>query len=149
MRPHTYRIGGVDVPLRQFWIARYPITVAQFSVFAAGGYQEAARHWWPLRGRSQRRGNLWSWMAQHWRWSAHSQPVIGVDWYEMVACCTWLTAELRDPLPDGYAIRLPTEAEWEGDAPLSSPLRQILNQECDRHEAFTSRHGLIRLPGPG
>lgn len=30
-----------------------------------------------------------------------------------MAYCAWLTERLKDKLPAGYMIRLPTEAEWE------------------------------------
>ena len=59
----TYRIGGwedaepsIDHKLPFFWIARLPITVAQFARFVAEGYGED--HFWTPRGlqwRGQRR----------------------------------------------------------------------------------------------
>ncbi len=54
-----------------------------------------------------------------------SQPVVGVNWFEAGAYCAWLDERLRrdeaivlpgnpaDGFPDGYEVRLPTEAEWE------------------------------------
>ncbi|MFP4437893.1 MAG: SUMF1/EgtB/PvdO family nonheme iron enzyme [Chloroflexaceae bacterium] len=121
VRPGSYRIGGwedgetsADIVLPGFWIARYPITVAQYAAFiAAGGYNEQ-RYWTP---------EGWKWQQKHNRtqprfWSdAHynspNQALVGVTWYECMAFCAWLTAHLADT---GYAVRLPTEAEWEAAA---------------------------------
>lgn len=143
VRPATYPIGGWDkggasarIPLKEFWVAKFPITNAQFAPFVRVGYGRAARRWWTPNG--------WEWKEtpkqtlHPWRWgeenfSAPDQPVISVSWYEATAFCTWLGEQLR--LPPGYALRLPTEAEWEaavafdarwhrhaypwGDAPLT------------------------------
>lgn len=117
-----YRIGGwVDgqeaahIALGGFWIGRLPITVAQFSRFAPEGYSAVAKRWWSSEG--------WAWRVasrctepQHWeepQYTGLSQPVVGVSWYEAAAYCSWLTECLRDVLPLGLVIRLPTEAEWE------------------------------------
>ena len=44
-----------------------------------------------------------------------TQPATQIAWDEMLAYCQKLTRSLRNEidLPPGYAIRLPTEAEWE------------------------------------
>ena len=36
-----------------------------------------------------------------------TQPVVGVNWFDAVAYCDWLSAQ------SGVRFRLPTEAEWE------------------------------------
>jgi formylglycine-generating enzyme required for sulfatase activity len=123
VRPDTYQIGrweknraGADITLPAFWIARFPITVAQYAPFVAAGYGPDAERWWTKEG--------WQWKGRRtrpYRWNeapydGPNQPVIGVTWYEAAAFCAWLTERLQDVLPDGYVIRLPTEAEWEAAA---------------------------------
>ncbi|MCS6941060.1 MAG: SUMF1/EgtB/PvdO family nonheme iron enzyme, partial [Roseiflexus sp.] len=138
-----YRIGGwergeksADLDLRPFWIARYPITIAQYRAFIEeGGY--ARDEYWTPRGRAWR--DEWK-RTQPWRWddpqyTGANQPVVGIMWYEATSFCAWLqeqvqpvgaqrAAPVRDApghaapsnhalLPEGYTIRLPTEAEWE------------------------------------
>ena len=130
VRPGTYQIGGweqdkdrADITLPAFWIARFPITVAQYAPFVAAGYGKDAERWWTKEG--------WQWKqerkrTQPWRWDeppydGPNQPVIGVTWYEARAFCAWLTEQMQDALPNGYVIRLPTEAEWEVAAAYDAP----------------------------
>ena len=122
----SYRIGGweegeasVEHALPPFWIARLPLTVAQFARFVAEGYGED-RFWTPhgLAWRDER--------SEPYRWgnprfSEPNQPVVNVTWYEATACCHWLTSELETALPVGHTMRLPTEAEWEAAAAFGGP----------------------------
>jgi formylglycine-generating enzyme required for sulfatase activity len=110
-----------QVELSPFAIARYPTTVAMYQCFIeAGGYQDEC--WWPEAKVAEvwrADGTVkdrWSggprMQPVYWddaRLNGPNQPVVGVTWYEAVAYCRWLTAALDD----GYAYRLPTEAEWE------------------------------------
>jgi formylglycine-generating enzyme required for sulfatase activity len=130
----TYPIGGweadqpsANVRLQPFWIARVPITVAQFAPFVTEGYAPAARRWWTSNG--------WQWKldrkrTQPSRWHAppfNRQPdqvVTGVTWYEAAACANWLLGQLAGALPRGYVIRLPTEAEWEAAAAFAADGRR-------------------------
>ncbi len=64
-----------------------------------------------------RQGDL-SWLlkqAAAARDSARDLPIAKVSWLEATNFCHQLTQSLRqaDQLPEGYLIRLPTEAEWE------------------------------------
>ncbi len=106
-----------------FYIAKYPITNAQFSKFVeAGGYNNP--QWWTEAG--------WEAHNQDIRWDAASgsyrasgipwteprdwqnpqfngadQPVINLSWYETVAFCQWLS-EIS-----GEKIMLPTHQQWQ------------------------------------
>jgi formylglycine-generating enzyme required for sulfatase activity len=93
-----------EVCLPAYYVARYPVTVAQFRAFVEeSGYEPGETH--SLRGVS-------------------NHPVVRVTWYEALKYCDWLTERLRawDETPEllatllreeGWAIILPSEAEWE------------------------------------
>ncbi len=84
----------VDLPY-DFWLAHYPVTVAQYRAFV-----EASGR--PPRDENRLRG-----LPNH--------PVVDVTWHDAQAFCTWLTGDWqkRGWLSDGWAVRLPSEAEWE------------------------------------
>ncbi len=94
--------------LPDFWIAKTPVTNAQFRPFVEGdGYRN--RTYWTAAG--------WQWREQekivrpnYWyneEWNRADYPVAGINWFEAVAYCRWLTAQT------GHEFRLPSEAEWE------------------------------------
>jgi len=87
-----------------YYIAHYPVTVAQFRAFVdASGYIPEAEN--SLHGRL-------------------NHPVVDITWYEAIKYCQWLTERLREwegtPEPlasllqqEGWQMSLPSEAEWE------------------------------------
>ncbi len=122
-REFHYHDGKCNVPhpgLPTFWMAKYPITYAQFQAFvdAPDGY----------RNRDWRKGlaDLFGKDGTRWQqsWPFVNRPRENVSWPEAVAFCRWLTAQARshpDLLPDqtlaarlgqGWSIRLPTEQDW-------------------------------------
>ena len=94
--------------LPDYWIGKTPVTNAQFRPFVQGdGYTNQT--YWTAVG--------WQWREQekivtpyYWneaKWNGDSYPVVGVSWFEAVAYCRWLSAQV------GVEFRLPSEAEWE------------------------------------
>jgi formylglycine-generating enzyme required for sulfatase activity len=112
-----------QVKLPDYFIARYPVTNAQFAEFVeAGGYKEA-RYW-----REAQQAEIWREGIVYIDWSKKERdrpddpgepfnlsnhPVVGVTWYEALAFTRWLTKRWQDRLPSGWEVRLPTEAQWE------------------------------------
>jgi formylglycine-generating enzyme required for sulfatase activity len=101
-----------------FWIARYPVTYAQYRAFleAPDGFRN--RHWWD--GLAAPKGHADAPGKQRFQYWNH--PAENVSWYDAIAFCRWLTARARehpDLLPDGlrgrdgWRITLPTEWQWE------------------------------------
>jgi len=118
MRLNTY-LGG------DYWIGRFPVANAQFAAFVSeGGYAER-RYWqeaesagvWrngSMGGHSDDRGRTGpvDWGSPY---DLRNHPVVGLTWYEALAFCRWLTEHWRAKglLPLGWAVQLPSEAEWE------------------------------------
>ncbi len=117
-----------------YYIARYPVTNAQFQAFVeAGGCREpdywteaeAAGVWSPqgVKGRRDeepRRGTA----DEGEPWNLPNHPVVNVTWYEALAYGRWLTERLREwpgtpgPLAallreQDWAATLPSETQWE------------------------------------
>jgi formylglycine-generating enzyme required for sulfatase activity len=81
----------VDLP--DFWMARYPVTVAQWREYVAASGQQP--------------GDADSLL------DAGNTPAMWITWHEALAFCRWLTARWVSHLPQGWQVALPSEAEWE------------------------------------
>ncbi|MCP4540044.1 MAG: formylglycine-generating enzyme family protein [Chloroflexi bacterium] len=79
------------IHLDEYWIAKYPVTNAQYAVFVSATGHRAPKHW---------DGGLPPDTAEN-------HPVVNVNWHDARAYCQWLT-EIT-----GKHYLLPTEAQWE------------------------------------
>jgi len=95
----------------EYWIARYPVTNAQYRAFV-----EATSHRPPTH-----------WQGTHYGAGLGNHPAVNVTWEDATAYCAWLTGRLRHVLsytwragtaqpaagiPSNWQVRLPTGAEW-------------------------------------
>ena len=103
------------VRLSEYWIAKYPVTVAQFAAFVkATEYKTTA----------EKEGTGWAFTGKEWQevkgasWhhprgaksdiqNKADHPVTQISWHDAVAFCQWAGQV------SGHSLRLPTEAEWE------------------------------------
>jgi formylglycine-generating enzyme required for sulfatase activity len=102
-RPET-PAGEYDLDYA-YWMAKYPVTVAQFRQFV-----EDSKHK-PVSG------NRWQ--------GKDNDPVVYVTWHDAMAFCQWLTE--RWSLP-GWRVTLPDEPEWEKAARggLQVPMEPVI-----------------------
>ena len=77
--------------LPEYWIAKTPVTNAQYAAFVQATGHGAPEHW--------QKGEIPQGKDVH--------PVVYVTWHDALAYCTWL-AEVT-----GKPYTLPSEAEWE------------------------------------
>ena len=102
---------GGEFEVSPFYMAKYPITNAQFQAFveAEDGYGLA--RWWSYSSDAR------EWYARNPTPQAAAfggaayHPRVNVTWYEAVAFCHWLNERAQPTAP--LQIRLPTEQEWQ------------------------------------
>ncbi|MCP4165895.1 MAG: SUMF1/EgtB/PvdO family nonheme iron enzyme, partial [Chloroflexi bacterium] len=116
---HELSLGG-------YYIARFPVTVEQFRIFAVGsGYKPKDTD--SLKG-----------IPNH--------PAVYVTWHDARAYCDWLTQQLREakhtPLilaslirEQDWSIKLPSEAQWEKAARGSDGLIYPWGNTVDANRA--------------
>jgi len=102
-----------DVPA--FAISKYPVTNGQFARFVeAEGYGQ--KQWWTEEGWKLRQAQRWT-LPEFWDnplWNQPDSPVVGISWYEALAFCEWLSAQIAgDAAQHPYRITLPTEQQWQ------------------------------------
>ena len=118
---------GLSIFVDRFYMAKYPVTNAQFRIFIEqGGYKN--RDFWTSTGWQYRLKQSWK-QPRYWhdeRFNGDTQPVVGVSWFEAIAFAKWLEGLLhQDPSMLHRRVMLPTEAQWQravqGDDFLAYP----------------------------
>ncbi|MEI2609486.1 MAG: SUMF1/EgtB/PvdO family nonheme iron enzyme [Candidatus Promineifilaceae bacterium] len=107
-----------------YYLGRYPVTVAQWQAYIQASGHE------PIDDSS---------LAD-----PPNRPVRYVTWHEARGFCAWLTQQWQKAgwLPDGWQVRLPSEAEWEkaarGGVKLpETRLSPVLAADLVHRRAFT------------
>ncbi len=118
------------VTLPDFYMARYPVTNAQYRHFIEADGYNIQKYWTPegwawrngqdfdlsgiknddlrriwqnnIKARPKNKRHRPSWWNDP-QWGASSRPVVGVCWYETLAYCRWLDEQLRDLQPDLFS----------------------------------------------
>jgi formylglycine-generating enzyme required for sulfatase activity len=104
--------GGL-FQVRDFAIAKYPITNSQYDKFLENPNGFPNHQWWN-----------YSQEAQQWRkdrsrpkpsaFKGSSLPRTRVSWFDAMAYCRWLSSELENQVANQSGqVRLPTEQEWQ------------------------------------
>ena len=149
-------MGTHTIP--DFYIAKYPITNAQFQIFidGEGGYQNVK--WWDFSefAREWHKENP---EPQETTFHGDKLPRTDVTWYESVAFCRWLSTRV------GYEVTLPTEQQWQraaiGDTGWAYPWGNDFDaSKCnsweggiqqttavDRYPLGTSPYGVLDMSG--
>ncbi len=94
----------VDVPA--FYMAKYPVTNAQFRLFIQDGGYNNDRFWTPA-GIAWRNNHTQPYYWDDSKWNGDEYPVVGVSWYEGVAFCNWVSQK------SGQQIMLPSDVMWQ------------------------------------
>ncbi|MBZ0299712.1 MAG: SUMF1/EgtB/PvdO family nonheme iron enzyme, partial [Anaerolineae bacterium] len=139
-KPETFKV-------ERFWMAKYPITNAQFWLFESAKDGYADPKWWDYSATAQRwrRENP---KPEETAFKGDMLPRTKVSWYEAVAFCRWLTNLVS---PKGgltsWEIRLPTEQEWQRAAQGDDGLKYPWGNTFDKSYTNTSESG-FKSPTP-
>lgn len=128
--------------LAAFYMAKYPITNAQYQAFvdAPDGYRN--EEWWQYSepAKQWRKKNA---KPQDTAFPGNDLPRTNVTWYESVAFCRWLTACLswgKVPLQ----IALPTEQQWQRAAQGDDGRMYPWGNNYDKNRCNTKDVGLSK-----
>lgn len=118
----------IEIPKKNYEIAKYPTTNAQFRKFIKDdGYNQ--QKWWTQQGWEYRERGSWT-QPHYWedsKFNGDTQPVVGVSWFEALAFCMWLSDRIDEK------IMLPTEQQWkfaaQGDDKYNYPWGNDWNRD--------------------
>ncbi len=134
--------GSQDVD--PFYIAKYPVTYRQYRTFLAAEDGYSNKQWWRKLKREEAPSEQYRPIDNH--------PAENVSWCDALAFCHWLSEKL------GYAVRLPTEYQWQQAATVGTPANvypwgmewdERLANTDESHLGRTTAVGMYPLGGPG
>ncbi|MCY4062453.1 MAG: SUMF1/EgtB/PvdO family nonheme iron enzyme [Chloroflexi bacterium] len=127
--------GEVTEQVDNFVMSKFPVTNAQFAIFADAedGYRNP--RWWDFSPHAQRWFKLRKGVAKS-RFSGDARPRENVNWYEAVAFSNWLGNLL------GMKITLPTIAQWQRAAKGDDDRYFPWGDEYDEEHCNTLETGL-------
>lgn len=122
--PGEFKMGSPPAEQhRRSWEKLHGVTLTEG--FWLGKYEVSQRDWVGLgmRNKSYVNGPL--------------NPVSRVSWNEAMSFCLRLDSHVREKmdLPDGYAFRLPTEAEWEYACRAGTSTASAFGDSMDSRQA--------------
>ncbi|NDD65503.1 MAG: hypothetical protein EBZ36_16240, partial [Acidobacteria bacterium] len=107
-----YAAKPEEVELPTFFIARYPITMAQFQTFLDDAQGASDPRWFEGLAADEDDRQF---QPQNFKYLNHPRET--VNWYQAIAFCRWLSWRLGGEHDlkkiARWAVRLPTEYEWE------------------------------------
>jgi formylglycine-generating enzyme required for sulfatase activity len=123
----------------EYWMARFPITNELYNdyVLTNGIVHPASVKKLIIRSKSSNETKTivdWSNIKNH--------PVVSISWNHTLTYCQWLNNLLKDELPSGLVLRLPTEAEWEKAARGTDGRLYPWGEEFDQYRCNTKESGL-------
>ena len=104
---------AVDIPY-DYWMTHFLVTVAEYSE----GYKN--------KGMQKQRDH----------------PAVGVSWKDAMEYCQWRDRLTKGKLPEGYCLRLPTEAEWEKAARGADGREWPWGNEFDKNKCNSLEGGI-------
>ena len=106
-----------QVTVKPFYLAKFTVTNHLYRKF--------------IQEMNHREPMLW----YNKKFNSDDQPVVGVNWYDAVAYCDWLTKANKDK----RKFRLPLEAEWEWAASRGERKYPWGNEQPDYNRANYDR----------
>jgi formylglycine-generating enzyme required for sulfatase activity len=155
----TYQKGRMTLDY-DFEIARYPITNAQFQTFIDDPEGFYDPRWW--EGLSLPEGHNAAPGEQALKYDNHPRET--VSWYDAIAFCRWWSRRLEaltpnpspsgrgayDPMnPSTWAVRLPTEFEWEKAARAHSGWNYPYGDTVDPAKGNTDKASIRQTSAVG